>query len=549
VIYEAHVRGLTLQHPDVPPRYRGTYAALATAPVIEHLQRLGVTALELMPTHAFVHDRHLVERRLKNYWGYNSIGYFAPATQYAASEHPEREFKTMVKALHSAGIEVILDVVYNHTAEGSHLGPTLSFRGIDNASYYRLVPNDGRYYMDYTGCGNTLNMRHPRVLQLIMDSLRYWILEMHVDGFRFDLASALARELHAVDRLGAFFDIIRQDPVISQVKLIAEPWDLGEGGYQVGGFPAGWAEWNGRYRDAARAYWKGDGGLIGEMGYRLTGSSDLYGHSGRRPHASINFVTSHDGFTLADLVTYEHKHNEANLENNQDGDNHNLSWNCGVEGPSADPGIRALRARQQRNLLATLFLSQGVPMIPAGDEFGRTQQGNNNAYCQDNEISWLDWGLDDARKELLDFVRRIVALRRAHPTFRRQHFFEGRAIHGTGLRDIVWYDPSGAEMSDEQWRAHHARCLGMYFDGAAIAEQDRRGRQVRDSDFLVMLNASASALQFRLPLPHPQARWSLVVDTARVPQFASREGERLGSTRYPLEARSVVVLESPPRES
>ncbi len=549
VIYEAHVRGLTLQHPDVPPRYRGTYAALATAPVIEHLQRLGVTALELMPTHAFVHDRHLVERRLKNYWGYNSIGYFAPATQYAASEHPEREFKTMVKALHSAGIEVILDVVYNHTAEGSHLGPTLSFRGIDNASYYRLVPNDGRYYMDYTGCGNTLNMRHPRVLQLIMDSLRYWILEMHVDGFRFDLASALARELHAVDRLGAFFDIIRQDPVISQVKLIAEPWDLGEGGYQVGGFPAGWAEWNGRYRDAARAYWKGDGGLIGEMGYRLTGSSDLYGHSGRRPHASINFVTSHDGFTLADLVTYEHKHNEANLENNQDGDNHNLSWNCGVEGPSTDPGIRALRARQQRNLLATLFLSQGVPMIPAGDEFGRTQQGNNNAYCQDNEISWLDWGLDDARKDLLDFVGRIVALRRAHPTFRRQHFFEGRAIHGTGLRDIVWYDPSGTEMSDEQWRAHHARCLGMYFDGAAIAEQDRRGRRVRDSDFLVMLNASASALQFRLPLPHPQARWSLVVDTARVPQFAPREGERLGSTRYPLEARSVVVLESAPRES
>jgi isoamylase len=547
-IYEAHVRGLTMRHPGVPPQYRGTYAALATAPIVEHLQSLGVTAIELMPTHAFVHDRHLVERRLKNYWGYNSIGYFAPATQYAASTQPEREFKTMVKALHSAGIEVILDVVYNHTAEGSHLGPTLSFRGIDNASYYRLVPDDGRYYMDYTGCGNTLNMRHPRVLQLIMDSLRYWILEMHVDGFRFDLASALARELHAVDRLGAFFDIIRQDPVISQVKLIAEPWDLGEGGYQVGGFPAGWAEWNGRYRDAVRAYWKGEGGLIGEMGYRLTGSSDLYGHSGRRPHASINFVTSHDGFTLADLVSYGHKHNEANLENNQDGDNHNLSWNCGVEGPTADRAIGALRARQQRNLLATLFLSLGVPMLPAGDEFGRTQHGNNNAYCQDNEISWLDWALDDSRSEFLEFVRRIVALRRAHPAFRRQHFFQGRAIHGAGLSDIVWYDPSGAEMSDEQWRAHHARCLGMYFDGAAIAEQDRRGRRVRDSDFLVMLNASASTLQFRLPMAHSRARWSLVVDTARMPQFAPREGERLGSDVYPLDARSVVVLESPSRE-
>jgi glycogen operon protein len=381
-----------------------------------------------------------------------------------------------------------------------------------------------------------------------MDSLRYWILEMHVDGFRFDLASALARELHAVDRLGAFFDIIRQDPVISQVKLIAEPWDLGEGGYQVGGFPAGWAEWNGRYRDAARAYWRGEGGLIGEMGYRLTGSSDLYGHSGRRPHASINFVTSHDGFTLADLVTYEQKHNEANLENNQDGDNHNLSWNCGVEGPSADPEIEALRARQQRNLLATLLLSQGIPMLPAGDEFGRTQQGNNNAYCQDNEISWLDWALDEPRRELLEFVRRLAALRKAHPTFRRQHFFEGRAIHGAGLSDIVWYDPSGAEMSEEQWRAHHARCLGMYFDGSAIAEQDRWGRRVKDDDFLIMLNASAAELQFRLPLPHPQARWSLVLDTARIPQFPPNEGERLGAVVYPLDARSVVVLVSPPRE-
>jgi isoamylase len=546
-IYELHVRGFTMQHPDIPPQYRGTYAALATAPVIEHLQRLGVTAIELMPTHAFVHDRHLVERRLKNYWGYNSIGYFAPATQYSASSQPEREFKTMVKTMHSAGIEVILDVVYNHTAEGSHLGPTLAFRGIDNASYYRLVPGNGRYYMDYTGCGNTLNMRHPRVLQLIMDSLRYWILEMHVDGFRFDLASALARELHEVDRLGAFFDIIRQDPVISQVKLIAEPWDLGEGGYQVGGFPAGWAEWNGRYRDAARAYWKGEGGLIGEMGYRLTGSSDLYGHSGRRPHASINFVTSHDGFTLADLVSYEHKHNEANLEDNRDGDNHNLSWNCGVEGPSTDPRVQSLRARQVRNLLATLFLSQGVPMLPAGDEFGRTQRGNNNAYCQDNAISWLNWSLDAPKQELLDFVRRLVALRRAHPTFRRQHFFQGRAIHGTGLRDIVWFDPCGAEMTVEQWRAHHARCLGMYLDGSAIAEQDRRGRRVTDSDFLVMLNASSAEVSFHLPSPHSRTHWSVILDTARLPQFRRYARESLHGLIYSLEARSVVALESPPR--
>jgi isoamylase len=542
-IYELHVRGFTMLHPEVPPQYRGTYAALATAPVIEHLQRLGVTAVELMPTHAFIHDRHLVTRRLRNYWGYNSIGFFAPASQYSASSQPEREFKTMVKTLHSAGIEVILDVVYNHTAEGSQLGPTLAFRGIDNAAYYRLTAPDARYYMDYTGCGNTLNMRHPRVLQLLMDSLRYWILEMHVDGFRFDLASALARELHAVDRLGAFFDIIRQDPVISQVKLIAEPWDLGEGGYQVGGFPPGWTEWNGRYRDAVRACWKGEGGLIGEMGYRLTGSSDLYGHSGRRPHASVNFVTSHDGFTLADLVSYDQKHNEANLDGNRDGDNHNLSWNCGHEGPTADPKIRALRARQQRNLLATLFLSQGVPMLAAGDEMGRTQLGNNNAYCQDNEISWLNWSLAPEDRALLDFVQRLVALRKAHPAFRRRSFFQGREIHGSGITDILWFDPSGAEMTEVQWRAHHARCLGMYLAGMAAAEHDERGRPVSDSDFLVMLNSSAEDVEFRVPAGHADTHWELVMDTGREPPFPRRAGEHLGVPAYPLGARSVAVFE------
>jgi isoamylase len=547
VIYEMHVRGFTMRHPAVPPQYRGTFAALSTAPVIEHLTRLGVTAVELMPTHAFIHDRHLVERRLSNYWGYNSIGYFAPATQYAASHQPEREFKTMVKAMHSAGIEVLLDVVYNHTAEGNHLGPTLAFRGIDNASYYRLVPGNGRYYMDYTGCGNTLNMRHPRVLQLIMDSLRYWILEMHVDGFRFDLASALARELHEVDRLGAFFDIIRQDPVISTVKLIAEPWDLGEGGYQVGGFPPGWAEWNGRYRDAVRACWKGEGGMVAEMGYRLTGSSDLYGHTGRRPHASVNFVTSHDGFTMADLVSYERKHNEPNLEGNRDGENHNLSWNCGWEGPTSNEEVIDRRARHRRNLLATLLLSQGVPMLPAGDEFGRTQQGNNNAYCQDNEISWLDWSPEHLDAALLEFVRRLVALRRAHPTFRRRRFFQGREIHGPGLSDIVWLAPDGNEMTDAQWHEHHTRCLGMYLDGAAINEHDDRGRRVHDDDFLVMLNAGGSDIDFPLPRPHARSEWSLVLDTARPPHFVPDAAAARCSGRYALSAESVAVLESPAR--
>ena len=421
LIYEMHVRGFTKCHPDVPAHLRGTYAGLSTAPVIEYLTRLGVTSIELMPVHSFVDDRQLMERGLRNYWGYNSIGFFALEPRYLAT-NSIREFKTMVKTLHSAGLEVILDVVYNHTAEGNHMGPTLSLKGIDNSSYYRLVADNPRYYMDYTGTGNTLNMRHPRVLQLIMDSLRYWVLEMHVDGFRFDLAATLARELHEVDRLGAFLDIIHQDPVLSQVKLIAEPWDLGEGGYQVGNFPVGWAEWNDRYRDTVRSFWKGDGGVFGDLAYRITGSSDLYAHSGRRPYASVNFVTAHDGFTLQDLVSYNDKHNQANGENNRDGNNDNRSWNCGVEGPTGDPGIQALRAKQKRNLLATLLLSQGVPMMSGGDEIGHTQMGNNNAYCQDNETSWLNWNLQPQDRELLTFVQRMINLRKRHPVFRRRRF-------------------------------------------------------------------------------------------------------------------------------
>ena len=513
IIYEMHVRGFTMRHPDVPPQYRGKYAALATAPVIEYLQRLGVTAIELMPVHFFVNDRHLVERGLRNYWGYNSIGYFAPHQDYAASSHSEREFKTMVKTLHSAGIEVILDVVYNHTAEGNHFGPTLSFRGIDNRSYYRTVYDQPRYYMDYTGCGNTLNMQHPRVLQLIMDSLRYWIQEMHVDGFRFDLASALARELHEVDRLGAFFDIIHQDPVISQAKLIAEPWDLGEGGYQVGRFPVGWTEWNGKYRDVVRDYWKGEGGLIGEAAYRISGSSDLYEHSGRRPYASVNFVTAHDGFTLRDLVSYNDKHNEANLDDNRDGENHNRSWNCGVEGPTDDPAVRALRERQMRNLLTTLMLSQGVPMLLAGDELARSQLGNNNAYCQDNELTWMDWSLRQDEQRLLAYTRELIRLRRTHRVFRRRNFFQDRAIRGDGVRDIVWLDPSGAEMTDEQWQTSFARGLGVFLSGRALNERNERGQIVIDSDFVLFLNAHYEALTFRLPALPADARWVRRLDT------------------------------------
>jgi glycogen operon protein len=513
VIYELHVKGFTQQHPEVPPELRGTYAGLACAPVIEYLKRLGVTTIELMPVHSFLDDRHLVERGLRNYWGYNTIGFFAPEHRYSASGKVG-EFKTMVRTLHEAGIEVLLDVVYNHTAEGNEWGPTLAFRGIDNAAYYRLAPDAPRHYQDFTGCGNTLDMQHPRVLQLLMDSLRYWVTEMHVDGFRFDLASALARELHAVDRLSAFFDILRQDPVLSRVKLIAEPWDLGDGGYQVGNFPVGWAEWNDKYRDTMRAYWKGEGGVIGEFAQRLTGSSDLYNRSSRRPYASINFIAAHDGFPLADVVAYNDKHNEANGEDGRDGHGHNLSWNCGVEGPTDDAEVRRLRARQQRNFIATLLLSQGVPMLLAGDERGRTQGGNNNAYCQDNPISWLDWSADDDQRTLLAFTQRVMALRAAHPVFRRRDFFQGRPLHGSTVRDIVWLQPDGTEMSEQAWGQDHARALAVFLSGDGLNEVDGRGRAVHDDSFLVLFNADSNEVRFTLAPELVPAHGQLLFDTA-----------------------------------
>ena len=550
VIYEMHVHGFTARHPDVPKELRGTYAGLATPAAIEHLQHLGVTAVELLPVHHFIRDKHLIDRGLTNYWGYNSIGFFAPDIRYATS--PERsqqvwEFKTMVKALHNAGIEVILDVVYNHTGEGNHLGPTLSFRGIDNMSYYRLVPLQPRYYLDYTGCGNTLNVRHPRVLQLIMDSLRYWVLEMHVDGFRFDLASTLARELHDVDRLSAFFDIIHQDPVLSQVKLIAEPWDLGEGGYQVGNFPPGWAEWNGRYRDTIRRYWKGDGGQVAELAYRLSGSSDLYEGGGRRPHASINFVTAHDGFTLHDLVAYNQKHNEANGENNSDGTDDNLSWNCGVEGPTNRPSVLGLRERQKRNILATLLLSQGVPMLCGGDEMGRTQRGNNNAYCQDTEISWVDWKLSKPQQSLLTFTRSLIALRQQHPVFRRRRFFQGRRIRGTEVKDLSWLRPDGKEMTDEDWAKGYVRCLGVRLAGHAIEEKDPKGRPLLDETFLVLLNAHHEPRPFTLPAHKRGVRWQPVFDTALYDADDKPVVLYRGGEQYDLEARSLALLRLRPK--
>jgi isoamylase len=540
VIYEAHVKGLTMMHPKVSPQLRGTYAGLATAPIIDYLQTLGVTAVELLPVHCFVDDRQLVQKGLRNYWGYNSIGFFAPEPRYSATENVS-EFKTMVKTLHSAGIEVILDVVYNHTAEGNQMGPTLSFRGIDNPVYYRLMADNPRYYMDYTGTGNTLNMRHPRVLQLIMDSLRFWVLEMHVDGFRFDLAATLARELHEVDRLGAFLDIIHQDPVLSQVKLIAEPWDLGEGGYQVGKFPVGWAEWNDRYRDAVRSYWKGDGRVIGELAYRITGSSDLYARSGRRPYASINFVTAHDGFTLTDLVSYDHKHNEANGEQNRDGTDNNRSWNCGSEGPTDDPEINSLRTRQKRNFLATLFLSQGVPMLLAGDEIGHTQHGNNNAYCQDNEISWIDWDLKPEDCDLLAVARRLIALRKNHPVLHRRNFFQGRAIKGAGIKDILWLKPDGKEMTDEEWNQEFARCLGWLLAGEALNELDERGQPVRDESFLVLTNAHHEPIPFVLPGLAQGLQWMTLVDTSSEPG-ANPGCSHDGEATYTLEPRSLALL-------
>ncbi|MGJ1407490.1 glycogen debranching protein GlgX [Sphingobacterium sp. G1-14] len=513
VIYETHVKGFTATHPEIPEEIRGTYAALAHPVTINYLKELGITAIELLPIHHFITDRHLQDKGLTNYWGYNSVGFFAPDVRYSASgTHGEQvvEFKEMVKALHGAGIEVILDVVYNHTGEGNEMGPTLSFRGIDNASYYRLA-EDPRYYMDFTGTGNTLNTRQPNVLRLIMDSLRYWVQEMHVDGFRFDLASALARELHDVDKLSSFFDVIHQDPVISQVKLIAEPWDIGEGGYQVGEFPAGWAEWNGMYRDCIRDYWIGADSMIAEFANRLTGSSDLYRGDNRTPSASINFITAHDGFTLHDLVSYNEKHNEANGEDNKDGESHNRSWNCGAEGPTDDSTVNNLREKQKRNMLVTLFLSQGVPMLVAGDEHGRTQQGNNNAYCQDNEISWLNW--DNVDVSLLDFTKKLIHFRREHPVFCRRKWFQGLPIRGTGVEDIVWFLPDASEMDDHHWQEDYARSLAVFLNGAGIRSVDTDGKKIVDANFYLLFNAYWEDVTYTLPGENYGAGWFKILDT------------------------------------
>ncbi|HTU72740.1 MAG TPA: glycogen debranching protein GlgX [Trebonia sp.] len=537
VIYEAHVRGLTLRHPEIPLHQRGTYAGLAHPAIIEHLQRAGVTAIELLPVHQFVPEQALTARGLTNYWGYNTIGFLAPHNKYSsAGQRGEQvgEFKAMVKAMHSAGIEVILDVVYNHTAEGDGRGPTLSFRGIDNAAYYRIDDRERWRYVDYTGCGNSLNVRHPHSLQLIMDSLRYWTLEMHVDGFRFDLASALARELHDVDRLSTFFDLVQQDPVVSQVKLIAEPWDVGIGGYQVGNFPPLWTEWNGKYRDTVRDFWRGRPATLPEFASRLTGSSDLYETSGRRPVASVNFVTCHDGFTLADLVTYNGKHNEANGEENRDGTDDNRSWNCGAEGPAEDPQIAELRSRQQRNFLVTLFCSQGVPMLLAGDEMGRTQGGNNNAYCQDNEVSWVDWSRAAGERDLLAFTERLAKLRRRHPVFRRRRFFRPG--------DIQWLTPAGQEMTESDWQAGYAKSVAVLLDGSAISEPDPRGCPVTDSKFLMLFNAGIEPITFTLPEPHLGGEWTIVIDTT-APRGIP-EAPDLPKSKVEVASHAVIVLMS-----
>jgi isoamylase len=540
VVYELHVKGFTRQHPAVPENLRGTYAGLASPAATEYLRDLGVTAVELLPVHYHIDERFLIDKGLVNYWGYNTLGFFAPDPRYAASgsEGAVQEFKEMVRSLHLAGIEVILDVVYNHTAEGDHHGPTLSFRGIDNAAYYRLGTDRSRY-VDFTGCGNSLNVAHPRTLQLIMDSLRYWVLEMHVDGFRFDLASALARDLWEVDRLSTFFDIIHQDPVLSEIKLIAEPWDLGPGGYQVGNFPVLWTEWNGKYRDCVRRLWKGNGGTIGELASRLSGSSDLYAHNGRRPSASLNFITAHDGFTLRDLVSYNHKHNEANGEENRDGTNENDSSNCGVEGITNDETINALRARQQRNFLATLLFSQGVPMLLAGDEFGQTQNGNNNAYCQDSPLAWLDWNLSAEQSALLDFVREVMRLRKTQPVFRRRNFFQGRPIHGAEIKDLYWLKPDGAEMSDRDWASGFARCLGMVLLGDQIAEVSEHGDWIVGDSFAILFNAHHEPISFRLGTRQRDVHWTCVLDTAE-PDTARPTFEHM--SQFPLQACSVAVL-------
>jgi isoamylase len=553
IIYELHVKGFTKLHPQVPPELRGTYAGLASEPVLEYLRGLGVTAVELMPIHQFVADRNLVEQGLTNYWGYNSIGFFAPDVRYSVGGSQGQgggtpcdgtigaqvcEFKNMVKALHRAGIEVILDVVYNHTGEGHQLGPTLCFRGIDNSAYYRLSDHPQRYYRDYTGTGNTLNMMTPHSLQLIMDSLRYWIQEMHVDGFRFDLAAALARELHDVDRLGAFFDIIHQDPVISQVKLIAEPWDIGEGGYQVGNFPPGWAEWNGKYRDTVRDFWRGEPSTLAEFASRLTGSSDLYSDNGRQPTASINFVTAHDGFTLNDLVSYHYKHNQANGEDNRDGEHHNRSWNCGVEGPTRNAKIAQLRSRQKRNFLATLFLSQGVPMLLAGDEMGRSQGGNNNAYNQDNEISWVHW--NSADEQLQEYTRRLIAMVKQHPVFQRRKWFQGQPVRGEGVTDIAWFSPSGVQMSDQHWQEGHTKSLGMFLNGCGIRTMDRQGRPIVDQSFFLIFNAHQAAIPFVLPAIGGMNCWVKVLDTNQ--PLPKVEDSYVPGDTIKVPGRSIVVL-------
>jgi isoamylase len=543
VIYELHVGGYTHRHPDVIPAHQGKYAGLATRQVIEHMQSLGVTTLELLPVHWFVDERALTERNLVNYWGYNSIGFFAPAARYGVS-NPVHEFKAMVKTLHAAGFEVILDVVFNHTGEGNEKGPTLCFRGIDNCEYYRLA-DDKRHSMDFTGCGNTLDLRNPRVLQVVLDSLRYWATEMHVDGFRFDLATTLARENTDFDTNSRFFAVLRQDPVLSRTLLIAEPWDLGSGGYQVGHFPPGWGEWNDQYRDTMRAYWKGDGGLIDDFARRLTGSHDLYGANDRGPTASVNFIAAHDGFTLNDLVTYNDKHNEANGEENRDGTDNNRSWNCGAEGPTDDEKVVRLREQQKRNFLATLFISQGVPMLLAGDEFGRTQQGNNNAYCQDNEINWVDWSWDAPKWELLNFAKRMIRLRKDHPVFRRREFFEG-AIVEEGRKDVAWLKPDGHEMTTEEWHKDFARCLGMAIYGGALPETDERGRQLRDASYVVLFNAHDDKIDFTLPVIEGRA-WHAEIDTAYPSGDPPAEAANPGAT-YPLQGRSLALLrESEPR--
>jgi isoamylase len=544
VIYEVHVKGFTNRHPDIPRALRGTYAGLAHPAALKYLRELGVTAVELLPIHEFVHEQHLLDKGLRNYWGYHSYGYFAPHGAYSSSGvngEQVREFKAMVKALHAAGLEVILDVVYNHTGEGNHLGAMLCLKGIDNRAYYRTVESDPRYYLDYTGTGNSLNMRHPHALMLVMDSLRYWVEEMHVDGFRFDLASALARERNEVDRLSAFFDIIHQDPTLSHVKLIAEPWDIGEGGYQVGNFPVRWCEWNGKYRDTVRDYWRGEGGTLGEFASRFTGSSDLYEDDGRRPFASVNFIAAHDGFTLRDLVSYNEKHNEANGEGNNDGESHNRSWNCGAEGPTSDPNVNALRTKQQRNFLTTLLLSQGIPMLLGGDEIGRTQQGNNNAYCQDNEVSWFDWEHVDSG--LLDFTRRLIHIQAQSPVFRRRRWFKGRPLRGAGVSDIAWFRPDGAEMSEDDWSQGNAKSFAVFLNGDALRDIDDDGRPVRGDSFILLFNAHHEPLAFTMPGESFGAKWKVVVDTAAADD-TRHHSVKSGDTLDVAE-RSIVVASRP----